>query len=98
VEFRKPKFASRFWRVAEFTSIVPVPEAAIDEERDIQLGKNEVGLAEHTRISPPAGYSVLPKQRDHSQFRVAISTRANARHNKRPFLTRENICHLTCPV
>ena len=70
-----------------------MPEAAIDEERDIHVGKYEVGLTEHMRISPPAGYSVLPKQRDHSQFRVAVSAAADAGHYVRAFRACKDIRH-----
>lgn len=58
-----------------------MPEAAINEDGDPFPRKHEIRLAENANVSTPAGNSMLPKQRDHSELRVAISTRTNTRHH-----------------
>ena len=38
-----------------------VPETAIHKNRELQLGKNEIGLAKHRLIPPPAGDALRPE-------------------------------------
>jgi len=79
-KFSEPKLQAAFRRVGELAPGVAMPKASINEDRDLLMWKYEVWFTEHTRISPPASDAVLPKQGNHPQFRVTVSTRANARH------------------
>jgi hypothetical protein len=72
---------------------MPMPEATIHEHRDLLAWKNEIWLAEYRNVPPPPGDAMLPKQRDHSQFSVSISARADTRHDLGSFRRCKNVGH-----
>lgn len=71
-----------------------VPEAAVDEDREFQFGKNKVWFAEQRSVSPPACDAVRTENRDQTQLGVAISTGAYGCHHRGTFLLREDVRHL----
>ena len=58
-----------------------VPEAAIHEHRQPELGKHEIRFAEHGLMTTPAGDPVLPEDAHQSQFSIFVSAPANVRHH-----------------
>jgi hypothetical protein len=93
VELTLPEFESAFRCVGEFAPGMPMPKAAIYKQSYVLSRKNKIGLAEYMRVSPPAGDAMLPKQRNHPEFRVPIAAGADPRHYVRAFFWREDVRH-----
>jgi hypothetical protein len=45
-----------------------MPEAAVDEEDEFEFGEGEVGVAEESVVSAPAGDAVEAEERDEAEF------------------------------
>ena len=60
--FAVPKCAVGFWAGVAFGAAVP--EASVDEDCDLLLGKGKVRLSEQGKMPPPPGDLVLPEQHE----------------------------------
>jgi hypothetical protein len=58
-----------------------VPETTIHEDSDPELWKNEVGIAKHKLVTPPANDVVKPEQFRQRQFRILVLTTPDAGHD-----------------
>jgi hypothetical protein len=56
-----------------------MPEAAVDEDGYSQIPENEIRFSENICVPPPSRDSVLLQERDHPQFRGAVSMRTRSR-------------------
>ena len=72
-------------------SRTPMPEAPIDEHRQLPIREHEVRLPEHRPMPPPARDPVCPKDRDQSQLGVLVTRSADAGHHLRPLGFGESI-------
>ena len=70
-----------------------MPEAAIDKNRDMLNGKDEIRLAEYRLIPSPAGDAICTEEFRESNFGVPVAAAPNPRHYFRTLLLCENICH-----
>jgi hypothetical protein len=73
IELGKPEIQATLWGIREFAAFMPMPETPVDENRDPVFCENEIGFAKHSRITSPARYSLLSKQRDQTQFGSMIA-------------------------
>lgn len=58
-----------------------VPETSIYKYNQALATEYKVRFTKQPLIAPPASNAVLPKQRNHPHFSVAIATRPDARHH-----------------
>ena len=70
-----------------------MPKAAVNEDSETNLGENEIRVAEHGPVTPPARYAVRAKQSNKLQFGILVPARANARHHMRTLLFGKDISH-----
>lgn len=61
-----------------------VPEAAVDEEGDAELGEHEVRFAGKRPVAAPALDAVFAEEPDHALFSAGVPLAANVRHHLAP--------------
>ena len=90
-EFLRPPFRAAFgcWRMLRFRA--SMPKAAVHEDDNAFSSKDEIRSSEKRLASAPAVNSMHSEESDHSQFCVAISPTADARHHGRAFLGCKNV-------
>jgi len=70
-----------------------VPEAAIDEDGELESGEYKVRFAENRLAAPPSGDPMAAEEGDHGHFRSAVSAAADFRHDLRTLGFREHVRH-----
>lgn len=75
-QFAPPERAIVLWLGRVFGA--GMPEAAVHENCQPCLQKNEIRFAEHVQMTPPAGDFVPTQQFCQRQFRVLVPARADA--------------------
>jgi hypothetical protein len=58
-----------------------MPETAVHEKRDLELGEDEIRSAENGRMPPPAGDALRPEDFCQRQFCVLVPATPNPRHD-----------------
>ena len=86
-----PVSSIALWQPGVFRTTMP--EASIDENKDVLFLEHKVRFAESWLISPPALYSIKPKDFDQPQFSFHIPLGLDCGHYLRPLFPREHVCH-----
>ena len=71
----------------------PVPEAAVDEDGELVLSKNEVRPSGKLLVTTPAGDFIGLEDGDKGQLGALVAARPNAGHQPGPLLLGESIRH-----
>jgi len=71
-----------------------VPEAAVDEDGDAELGENEIGFAGERAVPPPAGDVGGAHEGDQAKLGVFVTRAANTRHDGGAFFAGEDVGHM----
>ena len=70
-----------------------VPEATINENRQLRFRKNKIRLPKHRLTPTPAFDPRSAEQSNQRKFSILVPMRTNTRHDLRPFRLREYIGH-----
>jgi len=92
-ELLEPEIGAGLGGVGEPAALVAVPEAAVDKDRGLVPGKDDVGFAGEVSSVKAKPIAHTMQQRANSTFRFCV-TRLDAGHNFRALVGGENIGHM----